>query len=301
MEQDANGQPAGLGVGTALKAARERAGMSLGEVADRLKLSIRQLEAIEHDDFQQLPGATFVRGFVRNYARFLRLDPEPLMARLEQHFPSAVNDVVNLVKHEHQAEPSGAAPSTARVSSSAAAGSKAGKWLGLLVVAVLVIAAVAWFAGRPDKPVAATGPTLQPMLTEQAASAATSQNSPASVPVADVEKTVVAAASVATASAPAAVSPVTTKTVASAAVPAGQDSGKITLSARQAAWISVVDASGRKLQFGTLEAGASKEISGTPPFQLKIGNAAQVQLSFNGQAVDLTDKIRGTTAKIELK
>jgi cytoskeleton protein RodZ len=86
MEQDANGQPAGLGVGTALKAARERAGMSLGEVADRLKLSIRQLEAIEHDDFQQLPGATFVRGFVRNYARFLRLDPEPLMARLEQHF-----------------------------------------------------------------------------------------------------------------------------------------------------------------------------------------------------------------------
>jgi cytoskeleton protein RodZ len=301
MEQDANGQPAGLGVGTALKAARERAGMSLGEVADRLKLSIRQLEAIEHDDFQQLPGATFVRGFVRNYARFLRLDPEPLMARLEQHFPSAVNDVVNLVKHEHQAAPSGAAPSTSRVSSSAAAGSKAGKWLGLLAVAVVVIAVVAWFAGRPDKPVAATGPTLQPMLTEQAASAATGQNSPASVPVADVEKPVVAAASAVTASVPAAVSPVATKTVASAAVPAEQGSGKITLSARQAAWISVVDASGRKLQFGTLEAGASKELSGTPPFQLKIGNAAQVQLSFNGQAVDLTDKIRGTTAKIELK
>ncbi|WP_159878734.1 MULTISPECIES: helix-turn-helix domain-containing protein [Aquitalea] len=301
MEQDANGQPADLGVGSALKAERERAGMSLGEVADRLKLSIRQLEAIEHDDFQQLPGATFVRGFVRNYARFLRVDPEPLMARLEQHFPSAVNDVVNLVKHEHQAEPSGTAQTLSRVSSPAAAGSKAGKWLGLLALAVVVIAVAAWFAGRPDKPVAATSPTLQPMLTEQAASAAVGQSSTASVPLAEVEKPVVAAASVVSASVPAAVSPVVSKTAASAAVPAEQGSGRLTLSAHQAAWISVVDANGKKLQFGTLEAGASKELSGTPPFQLKIGNAAQVQLSFNGQAVDLTDKIRGTTAKIELK
>ena len=63
----------------------------------------------------------------------------------------------------------------------------------------------------------------------------------------------------------------------------------------------MVAASLKKQQFGTLEAGGSKELSGTPPFQLKIGNAAQVELSFNGQPVALADKIRGTTAKIELK
>jgi cytoskeleton protein RodZ len=169
MEQDANGQPAGLGVGTALKAARERAGMSLGEVADRLKLSIRQLEAIEHDDFQQLPGATFVRGFVRNYARFLRLDPEPLMARLEQHFRrqsmtwstwSSMNNRPILLARR----------ALARVPPPAAAGGKA-KWLGLLAVAV-VVAVAAWFAGRPDKQGGCKQPDLQPMLTEQAASAA---------------------------------------------------------------------------------------------------------------------------------
>jgi len=301
MEQDANGQSAGLGVGSALKAARERAGMSLGEVADRLKLSIRQLEAIEHDDFQQLPGATFVRGFVRNYARFLRVDPEPLMARLEQHFPSAVNDVVNLVKHEHQAAPAGTAQKAARVSTEAAAGGRPGKWLALVVAGVVVVAVAVWFAGKQDKPAVASQQTLQPMLTEQAASAAAGQSSTASVPLAEVEKPVVAAASMVSASVPAAALPVVSKAAASAAVPAEQGSGRITLNAHQAAWISVVDANGKKLQFGTLEAGASKEISGTPPFQLKIGNAAQVQLSFNGQAVDLTDRIRGTTAKIELK
>jgi cytoskeleton protein RodZ len=179
MEQDANGQPAGLGVGTALKAARERAGMSLGEVADRLKLSIRQLEAIEHDDFQQLPGATFVRGFVRNYARFLRLDPEPLMARLEQHFPSAVNDVVNLVKHEQQADPSGTARHWRGFHHRQPAARRGNGWdCWLSCAGYRRGSLVCWPA---DKPVASS-PTLQPMLTEQAASAAAASASSAALP-----------------------------------------------------------------------------------------------------------------------
>ncbi|WP_157222232.1 DUF4115 domain-containing protein, partial [Chromobacterium haemolyticum] len=40
---------------------------------------------------------------------------------------------------------------------------------------------------------------------------------------------------------------------------------------------------------------------GPPPFKLVIGNASQVAVNFNGQAVDFSDKIRGTTAKLELK
>ena len=47
MEQEYSGQSGSLQVGSVLKSARERSGMSLGEVAERLKLSIRQLQAIE--------------------------------------------------------------------------------------------------------------------------------------------------------------------------------------------------------------------------------------------------------------
>lgn len=311
MEQEAHGQSTRLGVGAALKAAREQAGMSLGEVAERLKLSVRQLDAIEKDDFQQLPGATFVRGFVRNYARFLKVDSEPLMAQLEEHFPSAVNDVVNLVKHEQAGEPPSMADTLARVSSPGRGAGKSGKWLLLLVLAAVVAGGAVWLASLQGKSVPVAEQTLQPMLTQQTASAvAASAPMSASAAVAVEPATTPAAASqsvaqpttlaspAVTPSAAAAVS--TGKTPASAAA-ADSATGHIQLNAQQAAWISVIDATGKKLQFGILEAGSSKELSGTPPFQLKIGNAAQVQLSFNGQPVALTDKIRGTTAKIELK
>ncbi|PXX44602.1 RodZ domain-containing protein [Aquitalea magnusonii] len=315
MEQEAHGQSARLGVGAALKAAREQAGMSLGEVAERLKLSVRQLDAIEKDDFQQLPGATFVRGFVRNYARFLKVDAEPLMAQLEEHFPSAVNDVVNLVKQEQAGQPASMAETLARVPPPAAAAGKTGKWLLLLVVAAAVAGGALWLAGRQGSAAPAPAQALQPMLTQQAASAPAASAplaATASAAVVAEPATPAAAAASQAAAQPTAVA--AAAVTASAASPAGSAgkaaasaavadaaSGHIQLNAQQAAWISVIDATGKKLQYGTLEAGSSKELTGTPPFQLKIGNAAQVQLSFNGQPVALTDKIRGTTAKIELK
>ena len=62
--------------GAALRAAREAAGLSIDDVAQQLKLAPRQVQALEDDDYARLPGRTFVRGFVRNYARFVRLDPD---------------------------------------------------------------------------------------------------------------------------------------------------------------------------------------------------------------------------------
>jgi cytoskeleton protein RodZ len=76
---------AGAGATTAgskLKAAREAAGLSLDAVALQLKLAPRQVKALEDDDWPHLPGRTFIRGFARNYARFVRLDPDAVVALL---------------------------------------------------------------------------------------------------------------------------------------------------------------------------------------------------------------------------
>jgi cytoskeleton protein RodZ len=62
----------------------------------------------------------------------------------------------------------------------------------------------------------------------------------------------------------------------------------------------VVDATGKRLVFGTLAAGTTRDVAGVPPFKLKIGNAPAMALSYEGAAVDLKDKTRGTTAKLEL-
>ena len=70
-------------VGEQLRAAREKAGLQISEVALSLKLGERQLAALENGDWDKLPGSTFIRGFIRNYARLLGLDPLPLMTQLD--------------------------------------------------------------------------------------------------------------------------------------------------------------------------------------------------------------------------
>ena len=70
-------------LGQRLRSERERQGLSIPDVAQRLKYAPRQIEAIEADDFNALPGLTFVRGFVRGYARLLGADGDALVRALE--------------------------------------------------------------------------------------------------------------------------------------------------------------------------------------------------------------------------
>ncbi|UTH72562.1 RodZ domain-containing protein [Chromobacterium sp. IIBBL 290-4] len=310
--------PKPRGIGATLKAAREAAGLGLGEVADRLKLSLRQLEAIERDDFDALPGATFVRGFVRNYARFLEVDPEPLMEALEQHFPSAVNEVANLVKgtaaREAQPQPQAAAPVEAEPSSGAA-----GKWVVLGLLAAGLVGGSVWYANRDAsgaKPAQEAESGLAPMLTQHEASMA-SASAPvaASAPAVKTVAAKTASAPVAAAkpaSAPTALAKAAAKPVASApaklavnkpqaSAPAAQGSDKVSVNVKDAAWVSVQDANGRKLIYKVMQPGDQTEVTGSAPFKVVVGNASQVELSYNGKPVDLADKIKGTTAKIQLK
>ncbi|MBX3628427.1 MAG: DUF4115 domain-containing protein [Nitrosomonas sp.] len=62
------------GVGHMLRNARMARKMSIEDVSRQLRISIQQIEAIEKEDFDRLPGRTFVRGFVRNYANLMHLD-----------------------------------------------------------------------------------------------------------------------------------------------------------------------------------------------------------------------------------
>lgn len=71
-----------LSPGRTLRHTRERLGLSVTDVANQIKFATRQIDALEADDFQQLQGATFLRGFVRSYAKILQLDAQPLLEQL---------------------------------------------------------------------------------------------------------------------------------------------------------------------------------------------------------------------------
>lgn len=69
-------------IGEELRQERQRQGMSIDEIAQRTRISVRSLEAIEDNAFERLPGLIFSRNFVRLYATELKMEPEALLARL---------------------------------------------------------------------------------------------------------------------------------------------------------------------------------------------------------------------------
>ena len=75
--------------GGALRVARENQSLTVHEIASRLRLSPKQIEAIEADNFAILPEPTIVRGFIRNYAKQLKIDAQPLLDAYVVIVPSA--------------------------------------------------------------------------------------------------------------------------------------------------------------------------------------------------------------------
>src|SRR5512142_1919341 len=80
-------EPASLGA--TLGAERERQGLSRADIAHRLHMSPAQVEALEIGDYAHLPRGTFLRGFVRNYAKALGIAAEPLLQMLAGAVPAA--------------------------------------------------------------------------------------------------------------------------------------------------------------------------------------------------------------------
>lgn len=70
------------GIGEVLRSTRERRGLSIDQVAQDTRISTRFLEALEAEQFDELPAPVYVRGFLRSYAGYLRLDAQPLLDRL---------------------------------------------------------------------------------------------------------------------------------------------------------------------------------------------------------------------------
>jgi len=68
-------------LGRFLQEAREARGIDLRDAAQQTRISINYLKALENEDFAKLPGEVFVKGFLKNYGRFLNLDDAELMKR----------------------------------------------------------------------------------------------------------------------------------------------------------------------------------------------------------------------------
>jgi cytoskeleton protein RodZ len=120
--------------GAMLREARERRGLSLRVIADKTRISVRVLDALERNDISRLPGGIFSRAFVRAYAVEVGLDPEQAIAEFIARFP-------------HDSVTQGHPRTLARADAAAGRGGRALTWMLRLALLLLAAGAVLAYFG----------------------------------------------------------------------------------------------------------------------------------------------------------
>lgn len=258
--------------GRALAEARARRNQTVVEIAQQLKLSASQVEALEADDYAKLPGPVFVRGFIRNYARLMDLDSEALIAGLT--LPQDPLTAGAALPHSHNIPfPDGRGP----------------RW-PIFAVAIAVLAAiVVLFEFIYSAPPAATVETPAPKAVDTAPGATAT---PETVPVITPPQVPAEAPS-----APAATEPAV-QPVQPPAKQAGAAEIKMTFQAQS--WVEVRDRDDRIVFSQLNPAGAVQHVQAQPPLNVVIGNASGVKVIYNGKAVDLAPHTKVEVARFTL-
>lgn len=286
-------------VGASLKAAREAQGLSLDQCAGRLHLMIRQLSAMETNDFPALGQPVFARGFVRNYARMLGLDAEALVSRMV-NTDQEESPIIEQVPLERPRS----LLTTPWVLGAVAA----------LVVLIAIPVALYWWLNSDEEPPQVSVVPVRPI---------TKPIRPAAVPAPDAAQppqpqaltpaAVPAPAPPASAVAAPAPAPAPTPASAQTSVPTPPDiadqtdvvapaaRGTIKLDFEDDAWVEIYEEGGRALLHKLNPAGSSVSLTGTPPFSFIIGNAAHVRMTYNGRPLDLTPYIDIKVARFNLE
>lgn len=318
-----------VSVGDCLRRAREARGDSLADAAQALRIGVRQVEAMEHDDWSALPGTPFVRGFVRNYARWLGQDGDALVAQIET---ADLPDSPTLDLR---------AATTASLPQGHAMPRRDFATLGL-AVAVIVLAVLAYLFVPDDfwaLPGSMSAPARAPASTEPTAPApaapapvavvapaanilpagggepatAAAATQPATAPGEAMPSAGAgappAAAAAATAGAPATpaapvaaggVVPAPVAPTAAASAPAAP-APSIELRFDGRAWAEIRDHQGTLVFSDTVEAGESRAVAGKAPFLVVIGKADAVRLRYKGKSVDLAPHVRRNVARLTLE
>jgi cytoskeleton protein RodZ len=264
--------------GALLRRTRETRGLSIEEVSQSLKLSPRQIRAIESDDFEDLGSATFARGFVRNYARHLGLDPGAVLAVLEKQIALPTIELRE-VEHTNVVIPREGAR-------------RPFLWLGALLPILLVaLGAVVYYAGGLNLDILRPGPAP---AVQSASSPAAGEERSAATPPSETQAT-----------APA--EPVPPAPQASVSAGPLSSAHAATISHRLAfdferdSWVEVKDGDGRVLHSQLNRGGTTQVIEGKPPFALIVGNASTVRLQYDEREVDLRPHTKVEVARLTLQ
>ena len=276
--------------GERCRKAREAMGWTTAEAAKRMHLSQTYLLALEADDYERLPEATFVKGYLKNYARLLGLPADEVSNTFQQMInEDAFNKPLEL-------------PSMPRKPALLA---RPWVWLVLLLM-VIVAGLLAWPEGAddvvPPEPTAlqetaesssldldADGDSLQGVDSSNAGAGDTNPDlGEALSPVDDTEEG-------------AQPEPEAETEAVDDSMLAESGLDRLILAFSTNCWVQIKDASGRTLRQGEQLGGGTLQLDGQAPFNVTLGNAGAVSdMYLNGEAVTLPTDSPGKVVRITL-
>jgi cytoskeleton protein RodZ len=263
------------GVGQILKQAREKAGLTVEAAAAQLRISPNQVRALESGDSDALPISVYARGFVRNYAKLLKINAQPLLQAYSPQLAESGKEQI--------------IPPSRNIT----VGRERRAWLLYALASVaLIIALGGWvaymdyFASRREKdmptaPAEVSAPAVAEVQPGEALNA-----TPVEMPVLAAETTQPPM--------PEALPP---PVVAAPAI----TKSTIRLVFSEPSWVGVRDAEDKEIFNKTVPAGDSAVIDGVPPLKVIIGNAKGVQATFNGKPVDLAPHTAANVTRMTLE
>lgn len=315
--------------GKTLQSQRETMGWSVEQVADQLKLAPRQVLALEAGDYASLPSPAVTRGFVRAYAKLLRIDAAPLVSMIELNMPPEARAGAQSAMAAARREQKPAAFSETRFPINGKRRSLPLGWIAAVVI-VAGAAVAAWqfnlipslnrdvesgdtmvlenpAAGVVAPGVAAPGAAapvqqglINPSVPLISVPSPSSQGTaptgtPATAPTTPTAPAAAPAAAPVTAPATATPAPV-------AAAPAAAGANTLVLNVRADSWIEVrPSGGGRPLISRLVKAGSTESVEVAGPVNLTVGVPGAVTATLRGANVPLPQQPGKTIARVALK
>jgi cytoskeletal protein RodZ len=253
-----------------LRAARERRGVSLRQIANATKISVAVLEGLERNDISRLPGGIFGRAFVRSYAIEVGLDPEETIQDFITQFPA--DSVTAGHPASSQVEDHEAHESDRRMATT---------FVRLIAISVPVAAAVVYFGlsglpvfnteASPAAPVETPPPAAAPAAVPAAAPVSPAVDSPVATPV---TPTTGSAGTTATEATP-------TSAAISPAATTAEEKVTVGLTVTRPCFVAAT-VDGKRTLNRLLEPGEKHSVDVYKELVLAVGDAAGIRMTLNG-------------------
>lgn len=319
QEQDEKPEFTGSTPGQLLRAAREERGLTPQQVADSLRLRVAIIEMIEADEYEKLSAPAFVRGYLRSFAKAVEADLTAVLSAYEQMgYGASTKPNLNMQSFSKRQV---LERDDNRL-----------KWISYLIIIVVLAMAVIWWWQDSDFSMDAIFGSGSPQ--SEVARGSTTENTPNRIEITDrtddseargsstgydeveydgveqIPESDVSAADVSTAEvvpepviiAPTTVPATVTADIADAEAATEPSTGEASLAMtfRDACWIKVTDATGEDIAIGIKAAGYTMPLTGQPPFDIILCKPEAVELTYQGEPVDLSAYRRNRSVTLTL-